>query len=118
MLFLQCNILTWLYMFVNLVAGQGEYRHKHGADFIPDAILRITVQNISQSCLPPKPVVLVNGTSPGPEIRLMEGGTYWIRVYNDMPHANLTMVDFPFYSSCFNCKDIKTWTNENSTGTA
>lgn len=64
----------------------------HDESFIPDAVLRVTAENISQSCLPAKTTVLVNGTSPGPEIRLMEGKTYWIRVYNDMPDANLTMV--------------------------
>lgn len=64
----------------------------HDETFHPDAVLQITAQNISQSCLPPKSVVLVNGTSPGPELRLLEGKTYWIRVYNDMPEQNLTMV--------------------------
>jgi FtsP/CotA-like multicopper oxidase with cupredoxin domain len=66
----------------------------HGEAFIPDAVLRITAQNISQSCLPSKSVVLVNGTSPGPELRLLEGQTYWIRVYNDMPEQNLTMASY------------------------
>jgi L-ascorbate oxidase len=64
----------------------------HDETFVPDAVLRITASNISQSCLPPKNVVLVNGTSPGPELRLLEGNTYWIRVYNDVSDQNLTMV--------------------------
>jgi hypothetical protein len=71
----------------------------HNASFVPDAILWITQQNISQSCVPAKPTVIVNGTSPGPELRFLEGKTYWIRVYNDMQQDNLTMV-------CFNPKDI------------
>jgi L-ascorbate oxidase len=64
----------------------------HDETFVPDAILRITQADITQSCLPPKLVVLVNGTSPGPELRLKEGQTYWIRVYNDMVDRNYTMV--------------------------
>jgi L-ascorbate oxidase len=64
----------------------------HNETFIPDAILRVTVRNISQSCLPAKMTVLVNGTAPGPELRLSVGKTYWIRVYNDMVDQNLTMV--------------------------
>lgn len=66
--------------------------HTHNETFVPDAVLRVTVQNISQSCLPSKMTVLVNGTSPGPELRLGAGKTYWIRVYNDMMDQNLTMV--------------------------
>lgn len=68
------------------------YSCEHNETFVPDAILRITAENITQSCLPSKSVVLVNGTTPGPELRLTEGQTYWIRVYNDMPDQNLTMV--------------------------
>jgi L-ascorbate oxidase len=66
----------------------------HDDSFIPDAVLRVTAANYSQSCYPSKHTVLVNGTSPGPELRLTEGQTYWIRVYNDMLDANLTMVCF------------------------
>lgn len=64
----------------------------HDETFVPDAILRVTAQNQTTSCLPSKSTVLVNGTSPGPELRLVEGVTYWIRVYNDMSEANLTIV--------------------------
>lgn len=64
----------------------------HNETFVPDAILRITEANISQSCYPSKYTVLVNGTSPGPALTIKEGKTYWIRVYNDMNDNNLTMV--------------------------
>ncbi|CZT13954.1 related to laccase precursor [Rhynchosporium agropyri] len=63
----------------------------HDETFVPDAILRITEAPLAQSCLPSKPTVLVNGTSPGPALRLKEGTRYWIRVYNDMSDKNLTM---------------------------
>ncbi|RDW91612.1 multicopper oxidase-4 [Coleophoma crateriformis] len=63
----------------------------HDETFIPDAVLRVSVETITQSCMPPKDVLLINGTSPGPELRLTEGRTYWIRVYNDLPNDNTTM---------------------------
>lgn len=69
--------------------------HSHDASFVPDAVLRVTEGQLAQSCLPAKSTVLVNGTAPGPELRLQEGKVYWIRVYNDMPDNNLTMVDKP-----------------------
>ena len=65
---------------------------EHGEDFVPDIILRVTQVNISQPCVPERPVVLVNGTYPGPPIYLDEGKTTWIRVYNDIPTSNTTMV--------------------------
>ena len=64
----------------------------HDETFVPDAVLRITAKNITQSCLPSKLTVLVNGTTPGPALTLKEGVTYWIRVYNDQTDSNLTMV--------------------------
>ena len=77
---------------VNIASAAGARRVRHDETFTPDAILRVASQNVSQSCIPAKATVLVNGTSPGPEIRLVEGKTYWIRVWNDMGDANLTMV--------------------------
>lgn len=69
----------------------------HDGAFVPDHILRITAQNISQAC-DTRLSVVVNGTSPGPEIRLRAGQPAWIRVYNDMEDANLTMAGFFFVS--------------------
>ncbi|KXT00877.1 hypothetical protein AC578_973 [Pseudocercospora eumusae] len=63
---------------------------EHGPDFQPDFILRITEANIPVACQN-RTSVLVNGTSPGPPIRLQPGRRSWIRVYNDMEHANTTM---------------------------
>jgi len=64
----------------------------HDANFVPDAVLRVTQRTYTSSCIVKPDVVLVNGSSPGPELRLVEGKTYWIRVYNDMMDQNLTMV--------------------------
>lgn len=64
----------------------------HDETFVPDAILRVTEAPLAQSCYPSKSTVLVNGTSPGPALKIREGQTYWIRVYNDMEQNNLTMV--------------------------
>jgi L-ascorbate oxidase len=82
-------------LFLCAVGWVAATTHVHDASFVPDAVLRITAQNVAQSCLPPKLTVLVNGTSPGPELRLQEGKTYWIRVYNDMAEKNFTMVGNP-----------------------
>lgn len=64
----------------------------HDESFVPDAFLVFTVDTISQSCVAEKPTVLINGTSPGPEVRLQEGRTSWIRVYNNIADMNVTMV--------------------------
>lgn len=76
---------------LGLAAADSSYV-EHNETFVPDAILRVTAANYSQSCYPAKLTVLANGTAPGPELRIREGKTTWIRVYNDMDHENLTMV--------------------------
>lgn len=58
---------------------------------MPDIMLRATAQNVTQACIT-RLSVLLNGTSPGPELRLRPGATSWIRVYNDIPDQNLTVV--------------------------
>lgn len=89
----------------------------HDANFQPDVILRVTAQNISQACNTRYSAV-VNGTSPGPTITLQAGRPAWIRVYNDMPDANLTMVSKgPFLMNYFVCQD-KELTRSLSTGMA
>ena len=63
----------------------------HDNSFSPDAILRVTVQNISLGGIQ-RLTTLVNGSIPGPELRVPENEIAWIRVYNDMKGQNLTMV--------------------------
>ena len=63
----------------------------HGDSFSPDAILRVTVQNISLGGIQ-RLTTLVNGSVPGAELRIPENEVAWIRVYNDMKDQNLTMV--------------------------
>ena len=65
--------------------------HVHDTSFYPDYTLRATAQNISVACQS-RYSVIINGTSPGPLIYMQEGQTTWIRVYNDMPDQNLTIV--------------------------
>jgi hypothetical protein len=67
----------------------------HDSSFSPDFILRVTKELFTQSCITKLDVILINGTTPGPEIRLVEGNIYWIRVFNDMDNQNLTMVGIP-----------------------
>ena len=83
---------TPLLFILGLVGIAAARKVAHDETFVPDAVLRVTVESVAQSCLPSKLTVLVNGTSPGPELRLLEGKRYWIRVYNDMTQYNLTMV--------------------------
>lgn len=63
----------------------------HDETFQPDHILRVSAKNISVAC-ETRYSAVINGTSPGPELRLPAGQVTWIRVYNDMLDANLTMV--------------------------
>ncbi|KAL2784679.1 Cupredoxin [Aspergillus keveii] len=63
---------------------------RHDDSFQPDYILRVSAENYTEACMD-RYSVLVNGSLPGPEIRLREGETSWIRVYNDMSDANTTI---------------------------
>ena len=76
----------------------------HDASFTPDAVLRVTAQGVSLGGIQ-RLTTLVNGSVPGPELRVPENETAWIRVFNDMEGYNLTMVSQMFSqmipSSCF-----------------
>lgn len=89
-----CRILHTLFCLVvglaTATATQG-LASRHDNSFQPDHILRVTAQSYSQACME-RYSVLVNGSSPGPELRLQEGRVSWIRVYNDMEGLNTTMV--------------------------
>ena len=93
------NLSALLLLVLGLVEAAVVSRQTHGAGFVPDAVLVVTQENITQSCLPSKSNVLINGTSPGPELRLLEGQTYWIRVYNKMITENVTIVGVLFIVS-------------------
>jgi L-ascorbate oxidase len=72
--------------------------YTHDSTFHPDHVLRVSERNISVAC-ESRYSVVVNGTSPGPPLRLKAGKTSWIRVYNDMSNNNLTMVS----QYCYKC---------------
>ena len=78
-------LLAWL---TSTVVGELTV---HDGNFQPDHILRVTAKNISVAC-EERYSAVINGTSPGPELRLPAGQVSWIRVHNDMTDANLTMV--------------------------
>ncbi|KAF2724415.1 multicopper oxidase [Polychaeton citri CBS 116435] len=63
---------------------------EHGRDFVPDEILHVSFGTVNIACST-RPSVLINGTTPGPEIRLKPGRPTWIRVYNDIADQNTTM---------------------------
>ena len=85
------GILPTLYLVLGLATATQGLLVRHDNSFQPDHILRVTAQNYSQACME-RYSVLVNRSSPGPELRLQEGKVSWIRVYNDMENFNVTMV--------------------------
>ncbi|KAK3401811.1 multicopper oxidase-domain-containing protein [Sordaria brevicollis] len=62
----------------------------HDYSFIPDHHLRVSIRKVNFGCETRESLV-INGTSPGPAIRLLPGARTWIRVYNDLQDQNLTM---------------------------
>lgn len=79
--------LLWL----SLLFSRAAAKQKHDETFAPDAILRVTAQEINIGGIQ-RLTTLVNDSIPGPELRIPEGEVTWIRVYNDMSDQNLTMV--------------------------
>ncbi|KAL4950911.1 Cupredoxin [Aspergillus filifer] len=77
-------------LLLGLAATTGANLVRHDSSFQPDYILRVTAANYSETCTE-RYSVLINGSSPGPELRLREGEINWIRVYNDMTDANTTI---------------------------
>ena len=71
----------------------------HNGSFTPDAILRVTIQDIGLGGIR-RLTTLVNGSIPGPELRIPEQEVAWIRVYNDMQDLNLTMVSWRMAIAC------------------
>ncbi|KAF2731143.1 L-ascorbate oxidase [Polyplosphaeria fusca] len=63
---------------------------RHDASFEPTYVLYATAGNVTIDCQS-RYSVLLNGTTPGPPLYLEEGKTSWIRVYNEIPHNNLTV---------------------------
>lgn len=72
-------------------ASNDSHLHTHDGSFRPDFYLSVTYENHTVGCQH-RMSALVNGTSPGPELRLPAGKTTWVRVCNDMDEHNTTMV--------------------------
>ncbi|KAL5115646.1 hypothetical protein ACEQ8H_006445 [Pleosporales sp. CAS-2024a] len=70
----------------HFVAGQDQ----DNSNFVPDFYLSVTYENHPVACQQ-RMSVLVNGTSPGPVLRLPAGKTSWVRVCNNMSNYNTTM---------------------------
>ena len=61
------------------------------AAWAPDHILRINNATVAADCTE-RQSVTINGTSPGPTLRVKESDeSVWIRVYNDMEAENTTL---------------------------
>lgn len=83
--------LNFLSSFLFFALSYGINTHKHDGSFAPDAVLRVTSQNISVGGIQ-RYSSIINESLPGPTLYLPEGKVTWVRVYNDMPEENLTMV--------------------------
>lgn len=79
-------------LLVNLLALSNASLVLHDHSFRPDEVLRVSQKNLTQSCQY-RLTAVVNGTSPGPELRSRPNRTTINRVYNDLDDQNLTMVD-------------------------
>jgi L-ascorbate oxidase len=84
-------LLTVLTAFSSCLTSSSAILVFHDRTFQPDLILRVSAVSLSRDCRS-RELVVANGTSPGPELRIKGGETTWIRVYNDMRDQNLTMV--------------------------
>lgn len=84
---------SWLLALLALLTSvvSGFRLVKHDESFIPDIVLRISLDTIQLDCQS-RLSVLVNGTYPGPPIYLEPDVTTWIRVYNDVSDDNATIV--------------------------
>lgn len=71
----------------------------HDSNFTPDFYLSVTYENHTVACQH-RMSALVNGTSPGPTLRLPLGKTSWVRVCNNMDSYNTTMVFPPLVLHC------------------
>jgi len=67
---------------------------RHDASWSPDTALLATAANVTIDC-ESRFSILLNGTTPGPLLYLEEGKTTWVRVYNQIPDHNLTVVCGP-----------------------
>jgi hypothetical protein len=88
------DMLSLLLLIFWLPAAIWAERIVHDDQFKPDHVLRISIGRVSSACETREDVV-VNGSSPGPVIRIPPGERTWIRVYNDMPDRNATIVSQP-----------------------
>ncbi|KAI1307454.1 Cupredoxin [Xylaria venustula] len=85
------SLSTFAAVVSTLAGGISAMRaHVHDASFIPDVVLSVTRETISVGGIE-RYSTLVNGTTPGPELRIPENEVVWIRVYNDVDDANVTM---------------------------
>lgn len=84
------TLLSALFWAVGAAATPSLYDHRSGS-FSPDVVLEVKQAEFSIAGIS-KFSALVNGSMPGPTIRIPEDKVIWIRVYNDMEDANLTMV--------------------------
>ncbi|GAM83067.1 hypothetical protein ANO11243_010530 [Dothideomycetidae sp. 11243] len=70
--------------------GFARHVRTHDSSFVPDYFLRVSYTQVAVACRDRFSAV-VNGSTPGPALRLQENRTTWIRVHNDFQNDNLTI---------------------------
>jgi hypothetical protein len=86
------GLLSGLFLLFCLICDSLQYTLQvHDASFVPDEILRVSTANVTNGCVE-RQSAMVNNSVPAPELRFKAGTVVWIRVWNDMQDANLTMV--------------------------
>ncbi|KKO97602.1 L-ascorbate oxidase [Trichoderma harzianum] len=89
---MRCLIPNGVFLFISLFgpARAAGGPRIHDVTFIPDRVLRVTRREIGVGGIR-RLTTLINDTLPGPELHIPKHQVVWIRVYNDMTDANLTM---------------------------
>ncbi|RCI09398.1 hypothetical protein L249_3641 [Ophiocordyceps polyrhachis-furcata BCC 54312] len=83
------SLLCALSVVLDSVSALSLHEHRDGS-FTPHQVLRVK-QGLIATGGRRLMSALVNGSMPGPTVRIPEDKAIWIRVYNDMEDANLTM---------------------------
>ncbi|KAG0147834.1 hypothetical protein CROQUDRAFT_90966 [Cronartium quercuum f. sp. fusiforme G11] len=90
------RLKTWLhyhvfYLLIVLITFLSNAGSVHSAaNWSPTTSLRVSRTVLASDCTQRESVV-INGSSPGPELRFQAGERVWVRVYNDLENENTTM---------------------------
>ncbi|KAG0147835.1 hypothetical protein CROQUDRAFT_132283 [Cronartium quercuum f. sp. fusiforme G11] len=84
-----CHLSFLLLVIVALLMNKVAYVNS-APSWQPTTSLRVSQKVLAADCTRRNSIV-INGTSPGPELRFREGERIWIRVFNDLEKENTTI---------------------------